>query len=441
MLRSLVFLWWILALFGFTGSPAAADSDWLAALTGADTVVGAASLVGRAEQASQRAPLQGLIQDLERLRYLAFKRFVPWHVKNPDAVRTFLQRVMKKYYPVRQSEVDEAMLFHLAFTDRDFEIRPFLEELYTEQIAGLYDTETGEFFVVHKEKGLLERAVAGGKEEQAMINIHELDHALSDQHFNLKKLEEEALKSGSTDRQMALGALLEGDATLVMMDYPLRHSGLDSDANAVAMSELGDFMAAVPWFPGAGQYTSAPLYFKRALIFPYYVGMDFVREIRRFGGWTMVNHMYGEVPVSTEQIYHPEKYYEDRDMPVEVSTRALPEAIDGWTKVGDDTGGEFLVRVFLEQHGARRVEAAAAGWGGDRFRVYRKGEETFLLWILEWDSAREAEEFEREARSAIDGTYSLERQGTRVVLGHGIPPKLIDGLERAARRGGLRPAP
>jgi hypothetical protein len=63
--------------------------------------------------------------------------------------------------------------------------------------------------------------------------------------------------------------------------------------------------------------------------------------------------------------------------------------------VVDDSGGEFLIRVFLEQHGVEAYAAAAEGWDGDRLRVYKhqKSGKLAFVWAINWDAAADAKEF------------------------------------------------
>ena len=84
----------------------------------------------------------------------------------------------------------------------------------------------------------------------------------------------------------------------------------------------------------------------------------------------------------------------------------------------EDTLGELELGVYLAQGTPRdREEAAAAGWGGDRLRVYtRPGTtETAAVWWLSWDDPREAMEAEAAALRVRDASpaASLPRQLVR----------------------------
>ncbi len=383
---------------------------------------------------AKRAPLQHLVDHLEENRGLKFRYFVPWHVKNREQLGVFFREQMDKYYPPSQARIDTEMLEHLGLVPKGFEIRSFLEELYTEQIAGAYDPIHRQFFVVDIRKSLTTQLLSGGQDPYEMLIYHELDHALGDQHFDLDKLQTQALKAQNTDRMMAASSLFEGDATLAMFDHQMRHSGQSLDEANLSLAEMADWMAAFPIpLPGMGSYTRAPLYFKKALIFPYYMGADMVVAGRRLGGWPMVNRMYDQLPQSTEQVLHPERYLYVNDPPVEIDLASLPEELEGWQALSrEDTGGEFLVLIFLEQHRVPHRERAAEGWGGDRYKVYTQGEQSFFLWVLDWDSIPDAVEFWQAAQKGFGnapGQWRSSRRKKRVVLAHALPAQLWPKVE------------
>src|SRR5258708_35699467 len=84
----------------------------------------------------------------------------------------------------------------------------------TEQVAGYYDPKRRQFHL----------ADWIDLDGQRPIMAHELTHALQDQHFNLRRFEH--WPKGDSDAELAVHALIEGDATLAMALYvannPLR---------------------------------------------------------------------------------------------------------------------------------------------------------------------------------------------------------------------------
>jgi hypothetical protein len=125
------------------------------------------------------------------------------------------------------------------------------------------------------------------------------------------------------------------------------------------------------------------------------------------GGWPGVDDLYRRMPVSTEQILHPEKYTDD-EAPVAVD---LPEDLatqlgDGWSVPLEDTFGELQIEDWLRESGVKQATAAtaAAGWGGDRLAV-AKGPSGAWAVVIDtvWDTATDASEFADAATDAIEG--------------------------------------
>lgn len=363
------------------------------------------------------APLHDLMIELEQRRDLKFKYFTPWHVKDRDDLRTWLEKQLATEYPPSVVAEDEAMLKALGLVPPDFQLIPFLEDLLTSQIGGVYDPDKDQFFLVDTEAGrsLRDRArdtafAAAGLsagDQTSIVTIHELDHALGGQHFHLKRTLDEA-RDWTTDRQMATQALVEGDATFVMIDHSNKRPPSEMGAKtqvvgADMMAKMLGVMAVMPIpLPGMGEFNSAPLYFQKSLIFPYFNGAELITELRAAAlDWSAVNTAYSVLPSSTRQILHPLDYLYVSRPPRTPDFARLPNRIGSWEKVMDDSGGEFMLRVVLEQYGVSEYAAAAEGWDGDRIRVFRntKGEKLGFLWAVNWENERDAQEFQAVAAS------------------------------------------
>jgi hypothetical protein len=68
-------------------------------------------------------------------------------------------------------------------------------------------------------------------------------------------------------------------------------------------------------------FHSAPRVIQETLLFPYVQGTEFLMSIFLQGGWKAVNQLYTDLPKSTEQLLHPEKYLA-QEQPREV---AIPD--------------------------------------------------------------------------------------------------------------------
>ena len=129
--------------------------------------------------------------------------------------------------------------------------------------------------------------------------------------------------------------------------------------------------------------------------------------VRRHG-WKNASSLYKEVPESTEQILHPEKYMNARDVPVSVdSPGSFQPLVDGWDPIYRNVLGEFslmlLLKQFIEQSAAER---ASAGWGGDMVELYEAGDGRLTLFLRSvWDSDQDAREFFDAYGSVIEEQY------------------------------------
>jgi uncharacterized iron-regulated protein len=137
-------------------------------------------------------------------------------------------------------------------------------------IQGYYSIKDKKIFLYDDITGAYEHGVL----------IHEMVHALQDQHFGLAKLHQ---KTFSSDAEMALAALIEGDATYTMIEV------LKKDQPRVAAM------------------LDSPLEKARNLqkAFLYAQGARYVKALKERGGWQAVNFAYRFSPDSTAAVLHP----------------------------------------------------------------------------------------------------------------------------------------
>jgi hypothetical protein len=199
---------------------------------------------------------------------------------------------------------------------------------------------------------------------------------------------------------------------------------------------------------------SAPRALRESLTFPYEQGMAWVRQLYTRGGWKAVDAAFKDLPQSTEQIMHAEKYFA-HEAPVKVEVPDLSHALGaGWRRIDTDVNGEWgyfqILDEFLKDEKASRQ--AAAGWGGDRYALYENARthETMLEQVSVWDTEQDAREFydayvKRTERRYGTGNLShskvsddltvdtftttdksvwVVRRGSRVVIAEGMSPSM-----------------
>lgn len=401
---------------------------------GETTLGEALPAVGDLSASFARAPLADLMVELEGRRDLKFKYFTPWHVKSKKELAYFLDEQLEKDYPAEKVAQDEAMLKVLGLVPMDFQIIPFLKELYTGQIAGAYDPSTDQFFLVDTQADLSLSERLKGKAGRVALSqiglstdmttvviIHELDHALGGQHFSLKEIFESST-SWSLDRQIAATALVEGDATFVMVDHQHKRpvSSQGGQTQLLGMDLMTDLLVQFPVpLPGMGAFSKAPLFYQKSLIFPYYGGAEFVSHLRQSrSDWAAVDEAYKELPVSTEEVYRPFEYMYQAMEPEIPDFRNLGDQVGDWEKVKDDTGGEFLLRIVVEHYGVPDPRDVCEGWNGDRIRIFRNKKTGALgfYWVINWDGKMLADKFYHSLGSHLPFVVELHDRRTTISL-------------------------
>lgn len=235
--------------------------------------------------------------------------------------------------------------------------------------------------------------------------VHELTHALQDQHFDLRSYPQFTMVDNE-DSVRAFQCLIEGDACL---------------PPTIAMPANGQ-----PSFPlGFGLPPPAKgknAYLKNTLIFPYSQGAKFAKRLYdETNSFELINAAYKDLPKSTEQILFPEKYINktQRDDPKETHhPRDLKDP--RWKLIETNVMGCLSLRELFAMHvpasaaTAREATEAWMGWGGDRYAVYAfKGgnhpqhqEPLALLWMTVWDTPLDALEFDDMIRINYQQRYT-----------------------------------
>lgn len=234
-------------------------------------------------------------------------------------------------------------------------------------------------------------------DDQAFL-AHAYAHALQDQHFDLSTM---ALHATTTDAALAVKALVEGDATLLAALYRYQ------DPRAADWGYLTERFAAAEQ-PGCGEALDASAVWVRLQRFPYQDGWQFVEALYQAGGWEAVNRAYADLPRSTEQVLHPERYRGERRNPDSVFVPDLRSVLGGgWTLRLRDTVGEFAAGLYLAGTLPETTAwPAADGWDGDTLVVWEQRDGSrVLVWRSIWESTAEAAEFERALAALVPQRY------------------------------------
>ena len=327
-----------------------------------------------------------VLEVVSRMRGLEIKSPVKSALKTKDEIEASVIRDLDETTPREEFEASEKTLLKLGLIRKDFQLRNYIIKLLREQVAGFYEPKTKEFYL----------AAWLPVSEQKKVMAHELVHALQDQHFNLRRFER--WPKGDSDAELAAHALVEGEATLVMIQYDLEQTGL----RGVDITKLGSLTERLleadantddPNYP---VLSAAPTVLRENLQFPYVYGVGFAQAVLKSSTWRGLDDAYEQLPASTEQIIHPEKFIA-RDNPVKIEMPDLARSLQGnWKQSDADVNGEFGYQVLLGEFISKRAARnAATGWGGDRYGFYENKATgaSMLVQYTTWDSTNDAKEF------------------------------------------------
>lgn len=248
---------------------------------------------------------------------------------------------------------EEAVLKQLGLLPTKASYRAAVLALLAEQVAGSYDPR----------RKVLTIPRWLSPETQRSALVHELCHALQDQHLRLSHFTR-PFKQDS-DRRLARLALIEGECMGLMLEHALRKTGSNL-SNAGALVDA--LLARGGPYAESSRLAQAPPFLRHTLLFPYQAGLRYVQRLRHRNSWAVVSLLYRRPPETTERILHPGRRAKRRE--VRVQARKLP-ALAGWRRIKLDTWGEALLAATLEPTLAREAAARAAeGWGGDRLAAY-----------------------------------------------------------------------
>jgi hypothetical protein len=387
------------------------------------------------------AQVPGIAAELTEISGMKLRHAVPCDFISKEQINQFLRKRVKETSSPEEVRAEELTLKKFGFIPPDFDLAKNEVDLLTEQAAAFYDYNRKKLFITD----------STSTESQAPVLAHELSHALADQNYNLGRFIRQGRKSddGSTARL----AVMEGQATWMMSEYLARKSGTslrDSATLAAAMANL----AAGDEGTGANQsdgefpvFDKEPLYLRLTLVFPYTKGMSFQQAVLERDPHLGFGEVFLHPPASTQQILHPEKYFEhvqptDPALPVVHLPRAYKGLVAGEL-------GELEQGILLDQYaGKTRSAALAPHWRGCAFELMenKKAGRVVLLYSTEWDSEESAVRYfaayrevmrkkwksmtiATEAADAItgtgdDGRYELRRKGAVVTSVEGLDPAI-----------------
>ncbi|HWC12876.1 MAG TPA: hypothetical protein VG455_16835, partial [Acidimicrobiales bacterium] len=237
---------------------------------------------GPADPTALDAVVADLQAFVERERGLAFRRPVPVELQSEEDFVATLRRLERR----QGGDADAAVLVNvvraLGLVDGPFDAS-ILESGAEGDVLGFYDRARRRLYVRGDEATPAVRRVL----------VHELTHALADQHFGLER---PGLERREDEAARAFAALVEGDAVRVEERFYESLSAEERRAADVAADAIGSLAADLPRV------------FEVLLAFPYEAGATFVAALAAAGGPERIDAAFANPPSTSEQILHPERF-------------------------------------------------------------------------------------------------------------------------------------
>lgn len=321
------------------------------------------------------SPLRPGMDAVEKIRGLSFKNDVKNVTIDRSELSKHLQEQMVRSTPYSLEDWGRILRALQLVDVEGKEILPKLLALYESQVLAFYDPQAHTYYSIKQLPKLPDAArLADPKTLEETVMVHELTHALQDQHFALAAKEKALMRD--TDANMAYHAVLEGEAVLVMVAHMLAKNGVSIDEVIKDDATLGMITSAVQ----AEQMLdpSTPRYFAEMLKFPYLEGLKFVIAAYRRGGWKELDYVHANPPRSSREVLHPEEYFARSFKSTPFDN---PKTLAG--VIATEHLGEFHWRFLV---GAD----AATGWKSDSATIYRDGR---VAVDTNWDNAERATKF------------------------------------------------
>ncbi len=374
------------------------------------------------------AKVEQVEEGIQRIRQLQFLKPVTLVVKDRDQAEQQMEAELMRDYTDNQLRADGTAGALVGLYPAGMDLKTESLKLLRNQVAGFYDLHTKEMVLVQGvDLGMFVNAAEfvsqrdiGGE----MILAHEFTHALQDQHFDLDgKLEH---VKNNDDEALALKCVAEGDATIA--GYAYIGGRMDDTVLNALLSHLEDISKAF-----ASEAPDTPEGIAEPLIFQYSDGVRFVADAYRRGGWKAVDALYANPPLSSHQIIHSKDYFEHRGAPVEVAVHGYEHTMPGWTKADDDTYGELLLRIILQQNLGKSAPEArlAQQWAGDQMVILQSGSEISVIWLIDFTDAASAAKFAAVYATVLDKMpgntrHDIDYRGTAVMVVAGAAAQSMD---------------
>ncbi len=292
-------------------------------------------------------------------------------------------------------DVEDSEVFYraLGLLDPDESLLDELRKIFAAGVLGFYDTETNELVV---------RGRTPTPYVQKTI-VHELVHALDDQHFELNRPQYDDRKD---EISLGLSAVVEGNASRVESEWL---SEQPSEFRDQVRAEEAEFASGI-------DVDAFPPILLFQIGAPYQQGEVFVGRLLAENGERGVDAALTDPPDTSEQFLFPD-LYRSREPRLEVP---VPPA--GGEIVDDGViGALFLYGLFTTGESTVNPSDAVRavdGWGGDWAVTWVQGDQACVRADFVGDTDRDTDELESTLTQWAESTPAaqISRNDGRVRL-------------------------
>jgi len=401
-----------------------------------------------------REQVPGIMKELEELRGKKFKKAVAVKYQSEDDFKAWMQEQVDEQYPEERAVRDVKLLSAVGLLEAGFDLRKCVIDAMAGQAMAYYDPAQGTFFVLKPHMQ---------PEMTRVYVLHELQHALQDQTYDLKTKMARFEGPGfdREDEAVAFKFVMEGEATYLMLKYALEQAGqggmlemqlqMMGTSSREQMAKMEKMQAQMTndkaTMETLAQRDALPNYIYNQLIDPYNKGAWFCYQlVKNNGGHVALDELFENIPQSSEQVLHPEKCLgADRDEPVVLELPDLSEQV-GAKLIAKNTLGELNLRTMFQELTNDPKVKACAGWDGDRIHAYASGEQEWasIVWLTTWDSEQDAKEFaaaldELKAKGPPPlASADVSVHGKDVLIVGNVDEEKLEAVKAAALEGATR---
>jgi hypothetical protein len=339
-------------------------------------LAGSATAARKHNSESVFSQINAIVKTLSEITGFPEKHPVAYAEISKKQLRQFLTKRVRKTLKPAELRADELSLKMFGLVPQNFDLKQSTIDLLTEQAAAFYDYQARKLFLLDGSSFTAEQTTLA----------HELSHALADQNFDLGKYMDST--SDNDDENLARTAVVEGEASWLMVAYDLKAAGRPAVPTPEMLDSVADSsdssMAEYPVLK------ASPLYIQQSLLFPYAQGTLFFDAVYRKLGKPSFGVVFTDPPTDSAQIIHPTRYFDhEKEVKPDLVMLRLRDA----KLLTEGSMGEFDQQILIEQFlNKAEADRLAPHLRGGYYKIFEVGKsrDPLLDYASQWDTEQQA---------------------------------------------------